>query len=181
MPRAILIPAAIVGSLLAIVGCGGGSSGSHSSSSSSSSSSSGPTRSQFIAEANAICKSTAKQTAPLINRIANLGASLVAGSAGSAREAATMVGRLRTIAASSLAQLRALAQPRGDHAAIQSMLTPLAGVVDTIGTAGDALSHGHAAQALGSLSGLQSVALQLASAAKAYGLHACESLVSFSG
>jgi hypothetical protein len=178
MPRAILIPAAIVGSVLAIAACGGGGGGS---SSQSSSTSSGPTRSQFIAEANAICKSTAKQTAPLINQIANAGVSLVAGSATSAHQAATVVRRLRTIAASSLAQLRALAQPRGDHAAIQRMLTPLAGVVDTIGTAGDALSHGQAAQALGSLSGLQSVAQQLASAAKAYGLHACESLVSFTG
>jgi hypothetical protein len=166
MRRANLTAAIVVGAALALAGCGG---------------SGGLSRSQYIARANAICKTTAVRTTPLINRIATAGVSLLGGSAGTARQVAGVVGQLHTAAAGALGQLRALAQPGGDHAAIQRFLTPLSSVVGAIGTAGTALSNGHAGQALIALRGLQTVALQLASAARAYGLHACESVVALSG
>ena len=169
MRRANLIAAIVVGGALALAGCGGsGSSG-------------GVSKSQYVAKADAICTTTAAKTAPLINHIATAGVSLLGGSASTARQVAGVVGQLRTVAAKALAQLRALAQPTGDHAAIQKFLTPLSSVVGTIGTAGTALSNGQAVQALTALQGLQTVAQQLASAAKAYGLHACESVVALSG
>jgi hypothetical protein len=167
MRRAKPIAAIVVaGAALALAGCGG---------------SGGVSRSQYIAKADAICKTTAAKTAPLINHIATAGVSLLGGSASTARQVAGVVGQLRTVAARALAQLRALAQPSGDHTAIQKFLTPLSSVVSTIGTAGTALGNGQALQALNTLQGLQTVAQQLASAAKAYGLHACESVVAVSG
>jgi hypothetical protein len=166
MRRANLIAAVVAGAGLALAGCGG---------------SSGVSKSQYIAKADTICKATQAKTAPLINQIAAAGVSLLSGSATRARQVAAVVQKLRTVAAGALAQLRALAQPSGDHAAIEKFLTPLSNVVDTIGTAGTALSNGQAVQALGALQGLQTVAGQLASAAKAYGLHTCQSVVALSG
>lgn len=166
MRRANLPVAIVIGAALALAGCGG---------------SGGVSKSQYVAKADAICKAAAAKTAPLINHIATAGVSLLSGSASTARQVAGVVGQLRTVAAGALAQLRALAQPSGDHAAIEKFLTPLSSVVGTIGTARTALSNGQAVQALGALQGLQTVAQQLATAAKAYGLHACESVVALSG
>lgn len=165
MLRARPITAVAVGGLLALAGCG----------------SSGPSKSHYTSEADAICKSAQAQTAPLIKQIAAEGASLVSGGAASARRLATAVERLRTIAASDLAQLQALKQPSGDHAAIERFLTPLASVVGTIGQAASTLSAGQGPQALGLLEQVQPVAQQVTSAAQAYGVQPCGSILAALG
>jgi hypothetical protein len=160
--RARLITAVAVSGLLALAGCGGGG---------------GPSKSQYIARADAICQAAQSQTAPLIQQITAAGASLVSGGAPSARRLATAVQRLHDVAAGSLAQLRALRQPSGDHGAIERFLTPLASVVDAIGQAATALGSGQAPQALALLQQVQPVAQQVASAAQVYGLRQCGSVV----
>jgi hypothetical protein len=161
--RASVIAAATAGGLLILTGCGG---------------SGGPSKSQYIAKADAVCATAHTQTAPLIGQVAAAGASLASGAAGAARRLAAAVQRLHEVAAGGLAQLRALRQPSGDHAAIERFLTPLASVVDAIGQAATVLGSGQAPQALGLLQQVQPVARQVTSAAQAYGLRECGSLFS---
>lgn len=167
--RAKPITAVAVSGLLALAGCGG---------------SSGPSKAQYVAKADAICTTAHTQTAPLIQQVAAAGASLASGGAGAAsgaRRLASVVQRLHDVAAAGLAQLRALRQPSGDHAAIERFLTPLASVVDAIGQAATALGSGQAPQALALLQQVAPVAQQVASAAQAYGLTQCGSVVSALG
>jgi hypothetical protein len=166
MCRANLISAVALSSLLALAGCGG---------------SSGPSKSQYVAKADGICKAAQTQTAPLINEVAAGAASLVSGGARSARQLATVLERLHSLAAGSLAQLRALRQPSGDHAAIERFLTPFASEVDAIGQAATALDGGQAPQALAHLEQVQPTAQQVTSAAQAYGLRQCASVISAVG
>jgi hypothetical protein len=161
--RANLITAVAISCLLALAGCGGGG---------------GLSKSQYIAKADPICQAAQTQTAPLIEQLTVAGASLVSGGTGSARRLATVVQRLHAVAAGSLAQLRALRQPSGDHAAIERFLTPLASLVDAIGQAAIALGSGQAPQALALLQRVQPIAQQVTSAAETYGLRQCGSVVS---
>jgi hypothetical protein len=164
--RATPITAIAVSGLLAVASCGGGG---------------GPGKAQYIAKADAICQGAQTRTAPLIEQITAAGASLVSGGASSARRLATVVQRLQAVAARSLAQLRALRQPSGDRTAIERFLTPLASVVDAIGQAATALRSGQAPQALTLLLQVPPVAQEVTSAAQAYGLRQCGSVVSALG
>ncbi len=161
-----LIAATALSSVLALAACGG---------------SSGPSKSQFVAKSDAICKATQAQTTPLIHQITAGGAALITGGASAARQIAPTVQRLHTVAASGLTKLKALAQPSGDHAAIQKFLTPLASVIDAIGKAATALSQGQGPQALALLQQAQPLAGAVTSAAQAYGLPRCESVISALG
>lgn len=153
----------VLSCLLALAGCGGGG---------------GPSKSQYIAKADAICHAAQTQTAPLVQQVSATGAALATGGAGSAQRLATTVQRLHDVAAGSLAQLRALRQPSGDHAAIERFLTPLASVVDAMRQAAAALGSGQAPQAFALLQQLQPVAHQVTNAAQAYGLRQCGSVLS---
>src|ERR1019366_4917001 len=102
MPRShlkLLAAAGLAGGVLVLAGCGG---------------SSGPSKAQFVAKADAICKTTQAQITPLVNEIAAAGAKLLTGAASATRQVATVVQHLHSVAAGSLAKLRALAQPNAD-------------------------------------------------------------------
>ena len=155
--------------MLLLVGCG------------SSSSSSGPTKAQYVAKADAICSAAGAKTAPLISKLVAGGASLASGSASGARELAPVLAKLHDEAAASLAQLRALKQPKGEAAKIESYLSPLTNVVAAAGQAAASLRAGQAAPALGLLGQVQSDAQQATSAAQAYGVAPCGSVLSALG
>lgn len=167
----ILIAAGLLA--VAVAGCGG--------SSKPKSNSSGATKAQYAASANGICKSAAAQTGPLIHQIALGAASLVTGGAGAAQQIASLLNRARADAAASLAKLRALAQPAGDHKRIEKFLTPLEGIVAAMGQAVTALRGGQGVAAVPMLQAAQPLVGQVKSAAQAYGLSDCESVISLLG
>jgi len=140
--------------------------------------SSGPTKAQYVGRADAICAAAKAQTTSEIKQIAASAASLASGSQASAQKLATLLQQLHTATAADLARLRALAQPSGDHAAIERFLKPLGSVVHALSEAASALRGSQPLQALGLLEQLQPTAQQLTSAARAYGLGACSQLLS---
>src|SRR5208283_948947 len=113
------------------------------------SSSSGPTKAEYIAKVDAICKTTSEKTAPLIKQLEGAATGIVAGNPARAREAAPVVERLEQYGSSALAQVRALPQPHGEKAAIERFLSPLTNVVSAAGQAASSLHSGQAGGALG--------------------------------
>lgn len=172
MPKLIAI---VMFSGVVLAACGGGGS------SSATKTATGPTKSQFVAEADAVCKSTEKQTSRLVDQIAGGAANLLSGGAGAAAHIAGAVQQLHNVGAAGLAKLRGLAQPGADHKQIARFLMPLSTIVDSIGTAASGLREGQGAAALAQLQADQSPAEQVTTAAKAYGLRQCESLFSSLG
>jgi hypothetical protein len=152
--------------LLALSGCGGGG---------------GPSKSVYIAKANAICRTASSQTAPLIRQVTSLAGSLSSGSSTAAKRLAGALARLHTVAASYLAQLRRLKQPSGDRASIKQFLTPLGQVVDAIGKAATAVGGGQLPAALGLLQQAGPVAQDASAAAHAYGMRQCETVLAALG
>jgi hypothetical protein len=141
--------------------------------------SSGPTKAQYIEKADAACAAAHTQTAPLIESVlASTATALRSPSAAGARLLAADVQRLHAIALADLAKLKAVKQPSGEHAAVERFLKPLSSAIETVGQAGAALSSGQGAHGLALLEQLQSTLPQLASAASAYGLKQCESVLS---
>ena len=153
---------AITGVVLA--GCGGGGGGGG-----------GPSKAEYVAQADAICRSTKTQAAPLIQR---LSAAVSSPSAAHLRRAATIVGELRTIGTAYLSQLRALEQPGDDTTAIARFLTPTGRVVGLLAEARTALERGAAIEALGVLQNAQPLDAEAGAAARAYGFSRCGSLIS---
>jgi hypothetical protein len=156
---------------LALAGCG----------SSGSSASSGPTKAQYVAKADAICKAAGEKTAPLISKLVAGGAGLASGSASAAHELAPVVGKVHEYAAASLTQLRALERPKGEASAIEKFLSPLSNVVGAAGQAASSLSSGQGSAALGLLAQVQTEAQQATKAASAYGVAPCASVVAALG
>jgi hypothetical protein len=155
-----------IGGVLGLSGCGG---------------SSGPSKSAYIAKANAICQTAHSQTTPLIKQVTSLAGSLSSGSSSAPQRLAGTLSRLHTVAAGYLAQLQRLKQPSGDHAAIERFLTPLAQVVDAIGKAAVAIGSGQVPAALGLLEQASPVAQDATAAAHAYGMHQCETVLAALG
>ena len=156
-----------ISGLLVLSGCGGGSGG--------------PGKAAYVAKANAICQSASSQTAPLIKQVTSLAGSLTSGRSSAAPHLAGTLSRLHTVAADYLARLQRLKQPSGDRAAIKRFLTPLAQVVDAIGKAGAAVGSGQVPAALGLLEQAGPVAQDATSAAQAYGMRQCETVLSALG
>jgi hypothetical protein len=153
-----------VAAALALAACGGGGA-------TTSSTSSGPSHAQYVAAANAICATAARQTAPLIAKVKSSGAAAVLSGGGPAL--AAIVSRLHDVAAVDLARLRALAQPPADHGAIARVLEPLTTVVADIGRAATALAKGEALNALALIQQAQPVAARVTGAARALGAARC--------
>lgn len=162
--------AALLGISLSVAACGGSSHRPDSAA-----------RARYDARANAICGAARSQTSPLINKIVAAEPALVSGATGAAQRVAPTVTQLHNIATASLAQLTAIPQPAGDHAAIESFLAPLGRLVGGIGQAAGALAHGQSAQAFALIQQAQPDAQQVRSAAAAYGLNQCGSVVSILG
>lgn len=154
--------------VLVVTGCG-------------SSSNSGPTKAQYVAKVDAICKSAGSKTAPLVSKVVAGGASLASGSARAAHELAPVLQQLHATGAASIAQLRALKQPIGESSKIEGFLSPLTNVVAAVGQAASSLSAGQPSGALGLLAQVESDAQQTMSAAQAYGVAACGSVLSALG
>lgn len=167
--RGLAVCLLLAGALLA--SCGG----------SSKSSSSAPTKAQYVAKADAICEAVGRKTAPLLSKLEASGPALLAGSATAAHEAAPLLRELHSEASASLSQLRALRAPKGDGAAIERFLSPLTNVVAAAGQAASSVSAGNASSALGLLAQVETDAQRANSAARAYGVAPCGSVVSAIG
>jgi len=139
---------------------------------------SGPTKAQYLAKADAICQTTASRMNPLIASAKSGAVGLLTGSSGAAAQLAPIFKKLQSATASGLAQLQALKQPSGDHAAIEAFLTPLAAVVTAVGDATADLRAGNSAKAVQLFEQTLSIAPQVTSAAQAYGYMQCSQLVS---
>lgn len=142
---------------LLVAGCGGGGGGA--------------SRAAYIARADRICAAARTQGGPLVAQLTAAATGSL--SSGSAAELAGVVGQLHAIEAHALAQLRALAQPSGDHDAIERFLGPSSQVVDAMSQAQAALSRGDLTGALGLLQQTQATAQQAKSAADSYGFKQC--------
>jgi hypothetical protein len=142
---------------------------------------SGPTKAQFIAQADAICKTTEAKLAPLIKELAAGAAKLLAGTSSSTGQLATPLTKAHTVAAAGLTELQALAQPAGDHKQIEKFLSPLGQIVGSLATAAGGLSKGQSTEALAQLEQDQAPAQAVTGAATAYGLRGCETIFSALG
>lgn len=136
--------------------------------------SSRPTKAQYTADANAICRSASTQTTPLLEQLTSAAESLSSGGQTAARELTSALQKLHTAASSSLAKLRALEQPAAGHAAIERFLSPFATVTEALGQAAKAASAGQPQQALTRLAAAASASRQMTGAARAYGITQCE-------
>lgn len=136
----------------------------------------GLSKSEYIAEADAICRSAQAQAAAPIQSLT----ATVSGSPSRTRlrKAARIVAELQTIGTSYLTRLRALEQPADDTTAIERFLAPTGRVVGMLSEARDALERGAAVEALGVLQKAQPLDAEAGSAARAYGFKRCGSLIS---
>jgi uncharacterized lipoprotein YmbA len=161
----------VVAGLLVLAGCG----------------SSTPSKSQYIAKADAICQATRTQTTSLIGQVTSKAASFASAARSAqpsaAAQLASTLQRLRAVLAGDLAQLQKLERPSGEneHAAIERFLTPFAAIVGEIGQAATALGGPQASQTLVLLARLQSDTQQMTSAAQAYGLKQCATVLPAAG
>jgi hypothetical protein len=171
-----LIAVVTLSGALALAACGGGGG-----KASSSKTASGPTKAGFVAKADAICKSAESQIASNAKVILAQAPSVLSGSKGAVTKLASVVAVLHAQAAAGLARLRALPQPAGDGKQIAKFIAPLTTIVDAIATAASGLRKGEGVGALEQIQGEQAVATQVTSAAKAYGLHGCETIFSALG
>jgi hypothetical protein len=168
---------AVVVAAVALAACGGGSG----STSTTKSTASGPTKARFIAQADAICKTTEAKLAPLIRELASGAAKLLAGTSSATGQLAAPLTKAHTVAAAGLAEIQALAQPAGDHKPIEKFLSPLRQIVGSLATAAGGLSKGQSTEALALLEQDQAPAQAVAGAATAYGLRGCETIFSALG
>ena len=171
--RTKLLIAAVLSGTLALAACGGGASAT--------TTNSGPTKAQYIAASATVCKATEKHLTPLVRQVAGAAGQVFAGDAGAAAKVVPAVEQLHAIAAAGLAKLKALTQPAGDHARIAKFLTPLSSIVESIATALSGLKQGQGTQALAQLQADQSLAQEVTSTAKSYGLRQCETIFSALG
>jgi hypothetical protein len=171
--RIKLLIVAVLSGALAVAACGGGGGAT--------STVSGPTKAQYLAQAAVICKATEKQLTPLVREVAGAAGQVFAGSPGAAAKVVPAVERLHAVAAAGLAKLSGLAKPVGDHARIAKFLTPLSNIVQSIATALSAIKKGQGTQALAQLQADQTLAQQVTSAAKSYGLRQCQTIFSALG
>jgi hypothetical protein len=172
--RTKLLIAAVLCGTLTLAACGGGGA-------STTAANSGPTKAQYLSRSAAICKATEKRLTPLVLQVAGAAGQVFAGSPGAATKVIPAVEQLHTIAAAGLAKLTALTQPAGDHALIAKFLTPLSSIVQSIATALGGLKKGQGTQALAQLQADQTLAQQVTSAAKKYGLRQSETIFSALG
>ena len=81
--------------------------------------SSAPSKSQYIAKADAICQTARTQTTPLIRQVTSAAASFASAprsaQPSAAAQLATALQRLHAVAAGNLAQLQKLEQPSGTN------------------------------------------------------------------
>jgi hypothetical protein len=159
-PRRTLVSLA-VGSLVLLAGCA----------------SSTPTRAQYVASADAICQSAAAQTTPAVGQVTSAAGALSSTGQSAARQLAIALQSLHTITSSSLAKLRALAQPASSRATIQRFLSRYESLSAALGRAATAASNGKPQQALSQLQEALSVSSQMDSAARAAGMSRCASLL----
>jgi len=153
--------ALIACSLLLLAGCGSGK----------------PTQAQYVAKANAICRSTSAQTTPLVGQLSSAAGSLSSGGQTAARQLAAALARLHAVTDSSLKQLRALEEPATGHQAIARFLNSYRTLSSALGLAATAASTGQPQQALAQLAKALPVSRQMASAASAFGMRRCASLL----
>lgn len=159
-PLAIVTAAALILGVLS--GCGGDGADE------------GPTRAQYAARADRICRETSAQAAPLLRRLA---AGVSGLTADRARALAPVGTRVHALARDYVQRLSALEQPPDDRDEIATFLSRTRQVVDAIGRSAAALSAGRTVEALGTLQATQSAAAEANGAAAGLGLDGCASVL----
>lgn len=152
--------AVAVGALLLLAGCGG---------------SSRPTSAQYAARADAICAGAGAQTKPLVAHLASAAGSLSSGGQSAARQLTEDLQSLHSLAAGSLAKLRALKQPAA-NGAIKEFLSSYGTVAGALGTAAASAAAGQPEQALAQLEKALAASRQMAAAAKTSGMAGCQGI-----
>jgi len=157
-----LVATAAASALLA-AGCGG---------------SSGPTKAQYTASANAICRTASAQAVPVVRKLTGAYAALSAGNQAAGREATGALQELHTATDTALTKLRVLQQPSAGQAPIERFLSALAAVSAALGRAATtaAASPSQFQQALAQMQAAAPAGQRLVVAAGAYGITRCATL-----
>lgn len=160
-PMTKLAAALSVCAALALAGCG----------------TSAPSKSQYVAKADAVCARASAKTAPLIRQVTAAAAALATGGASAAVQLGKLLAELHGVANASVEELRKLKQPSGEHAAIERFVKPFSEVAGAIGKAAAALEKGQARQALELLEQIRPASEQATAGSRAYGLKQCETVL----
>ena len=137
----------------------------------------GPTRAQYIARADRVCRDTTTQARPLLRRLVTAASGLTPPPA---RTLAPVGREVHELARGHLARLRAIEQPQDERTAIAAWLKQTQAVVAAIGRSAAALSAGRRAEAFGTLQATQTSASQANAAASDLGLSDCATVLSIS-
>jgi len=157
----VVLASLTASSLVLLAGCG----------------SSSPVKAQYVAKADTICRGAAEQTLPVVRQVTAAAGSLSSGNQTAARQLASALQSLHTTAGSSLAKLQALAQPASGRATIERFLSAYDSLYGAVGQAATAAARGQSQQALAELAKALSASQQMGSAARAYGMGRCASLI----
>lgn len=146
-----------------LAGCGGGGS------------KPGVSRAQYTAKAEAICRTTRAQAAPMLQQLAARASSL---DARTVRRLAPLGRRIGALADGYLTQLAALEPPKGDRAQIERFVAASRAAVAGIAAAAGAAAAGQTPAVLASLQTAQAAATEANAIAGAYGLSDCSTVLS---
>ncbi len=136
-----------------------------------------PSKSEYMAKANAVCASANKQVPVLIRQITSDAVALAGGNLKAVARLAGAVQDLHAMAAADLEQLQKIEQPSGESAAIDRFLTPFAGVVSAIGEAATTLTQ-DPQRSVALLEQVRPTAEHAIAGARSYGLSKCETVFS---
>ncbi|MEA2299214.1 MAG: hypothetical protein QOF77_2150 [Solirubrobacteraceae bacterium] len=161
-------PAVILALLAAVVLAACGGSSSHSKSTSAAA---GPTKAQFVAQADPIC-AAAKRRAPTKRLLALIGQFPTP-----TQEIVRLLRRTTPVVKDAVRQLSAVPPPAADRAAIARWISQIAAIGVLTGKAADQLAGGDLAAAVKTYTDITANAIDPVDFAKGYGLHACSSIV----
>jgi hypothetical protein len=140
--------------------------------------SSGPTKAQYTASANAICRTAGAQVTPVVRKLTGSAAALNSGNQAAAQEATGALQELHTVTSAALTKLQALPQPSAGHAPVERFLSALASVSAALGRAATtaAASPSQFQQALAQMETAAPAGQRMVAAAWAYGMTQCATL-----
>jgi hypothetical protein len=145
-------------SALALGACGG-SSGQFASSSAPA-----PTKAQFVARADQLCRTQNTRLAPLSHRLAN---------ATSPKDVVALLNQERTEVQAGIAALRAIPEPAADHRAIAGIIAQPASELTVVAKTAADLQHGDTTAFQTDAAQLKTVHQNYEHLAQSYGLHYC--------
>ncbi len=140
--------------------------------------SSGPTKAQYTASANAVCRAASAQAVPVVRKLTGAYAALGAGNQAAVGEATGALQELHTATNAALTKLQALHQPSAGHATIERFLSALAAVSAALGRAATTAAAGPSQfqQGLAQMQAAAPAEQRMVVAAGAYGMTQCATI-----